>query len=149
MKFKIGDKVKVKAEDAKTIDAKIGDVGTVKVIDIGKRLCYGVEFDKPYFRYHSLNGRCKENHGYWCSENMLEAVKNKPIVIYNVGLKVIAKDHNTGKTGVAKCNPSDTFDFYTGVKLALERLTGEEKVKIKFDTIWASGARIDLNLMSL
>lgn len=132
MKFKIGDKVKVIATDAKAIGAKIGDVGTVKVIDIGKRLCYGVEFDKPYSYYHSLNGRCKENHGYWCNENMLEAVKNKPIVIYNVGLKVIAKDHNTGKTGVARCNPADEFDFRIGARLAFERLTGEEKVKVKF-----------------
>lgn len=44
--------------------------------------------------------------------------------------KVIAKDVSTGKTGVAKCSPEDTFDFYTGAKLAMERLLGaEEKVE--------------------
>lgn len=43
--------------------------------------------------------------------------------------KVIAKDLDSGKTGVAKCNPTDTFDFYTGAKLAFARLCGEDKPK--------------------
>lgn len=41
--------------------------------------------------------------------------------------KVIAKDLDSGKTGVAKCNPTDEFDFYTGAKLAFSRLCGEDK----------------------
>ena len=44
-------------------------------------------------------------------------------------MKVIAKDLDSGKTGKAKCSPSDTFDFYTGAKLALSRLCGEGKPK--------------------
>ena len=43
--------------------------------------------------------------------------------------KVVAKDVSTGKTGVAKCSPEDTFDFYTGAKLAMERLLGAEENK--------------------
>lgn len=38
--------------------------------------------------------------------------------------KVVAKDVSTGKTGVAKCSPEDIFDFYTGAKLAMNRLLG-------------------------
>ena len=132
MKFKIGDKVKVVRIDIGADSAEIGEFGTVKTIDNGRRLPYGVEFTKPNKHYHTLSGICKENHGYWCSEDMLEAVKNKPIVIYNVGLKVIAKDHNTGKTGVARCNPADEFDFRIGARLAFDRLTGAVKEKVKF-----------------
>lgn len=48
--------------------------------------------------------------------------------------KVIAKDVSTGKTGVAKCSPEDTFDFYTGAKLAMNRLLGvEEKMEEKME----------------
>ena len=41
--------------------------------------------------------------------------------------KVVAKDVSTGKTGVAKCSPEDIFDFYTGAKLAMNRLLGVEE----------------------
>lgn len=51
--------------------------------------------------------------------------KHPVINIYTEGRKVIAKDAETGKTGVAKCCPEDTFDFMTGAKLALERLSYE------------------------
>lgn len=60
--------------------------------------------------------------------------KTKPILIYRDGMKVIAEGKNTGKTGVARCNPAYEFDFYTGAKLAFERLTGEKKEKIKLGT---------------
>jgi hypothetical protein len=33
----------------------------------------------------------------------------------------------TGKKGVARCHPDDAFDFYSGAKLALERLKEAEK----------------------
>lgn len=66
------------------------------------------------------------------SDDMLEPVRSDRITIYRDGPKVIAEDKNTGRTGVARCNPADEFDFYTGAKLAFERLTGEEKKKVKF-----------------
>lgn len=43
--------------------------------------------------------------------------------------KVVAKDVSTGKTGVAKCSPEDTFDFYVGARLAMDRLLGVEENK--------------------
>lgn len=39
--------------------------------------------------------------------------------------KVIAKDLSSGKTGVAKCNPEDVFNFYTGAEIAMCRLARE------------------------
>lgn len=50
--------------------------------------------------------------------------KNECIVIYRKDMEVIALDKSTGKTGVAKCNPADKFDFMVGAKLAFDRLTG-------------------------
>lgn len=45
--------------------------------------------------------------------------------------KVVAKDVSTGRTGVAKCSPEDTFDFYIGARLAMDRLLEtEQKIEI-------------------
>ena len=49
-------------------------------------------------------------------------IGNKPIVIYRVGRTVVALNQNTDETGVAKCHPTDDFDFSVGAKLAFERL---------------------------
>jgi hypothetical protein len=48
------------------------------------------------------------------------------IVIYRKDNKVVALDKATGKEGVARCAPEDTFDFETGAKLAFKRLVGED-----------------------
>jgi hypothetical protein len=49
---------------------------------------------------------------------------NKHVTIDVGGNKVIARCN--GKTGVARCHPDDDFSFYTGAKLALERLEEAE-----------------------
>lgn len=48
------------------------------------------------------------------------------IVIYRKDNKVVAVDKATGKEGVARCAPDDTFNFETGAKLAFKRLVGED-----------------------
>ena len=139
MKFKIGDKVKVVSSEHAAKDAKAGDVGVIIAVNPASFLPYGVKFEVARPWYHSLGNRCENNHGYWCTESMLELAYKDSIIIYRDGRKVIAEDKNTGKKGVAKCNPSDEFNFYTGAKLALERLAGEKKEKIKLGTnmaIW-------------
>lgn len=45
---------------------------------------------------------------------------NKRVVIDTHENYVIARCGD--KEGVARCHPDDTFDFYTGAKIALERL---------------------------
>lgn len=57
------------------------------------------------------------------------------VSIFVRGNKVIARDNNTNKVGIAKCSPEDTFDFAVGATLALERLfnaTPEKKENKKF-----------------
>ena len=60
-------------------------------------------------------------------EMSLEPVEgNETIVVYRKDREVIALDKRTDKKAVAKCNPSDEFDFETGAKLAFERLFPKE-----------------------
>jgi hypothetical protein len=48
------------------------------------------------------------------------------IVIYRNDNKVVAVNKVTGKEGVARCAPDDTFNFETVAKLAFKRLVGED-----------------------
>lgn len=48
------------------------------------------------------------------------------IVIYRNDNKVVALDKSTGEKAEAKCNPADEFDFWTGAKLAFNRLMCED-----------------------
>jgi hypothetical protein len=52
---------------------------------------------------------------------------NDSIRIIVNGNQVIAIHMETGKKGAARCSPYDDFDFYTGAKIALERLEEAEK----------------------
>ena len=58
-------------------------------------------------------------------------IGNKPIVIYRVGRTVVALNQNTNETGVAKCHPTDDFDFSVGAKLAFERLLSNRNTEVR------------------
>ena len=66
---------------------------------------------------------------YNFSTDMIEPIENETIVIYRNGNEVVALNKLTGEVGVAKCSPEDKFEFYTGARLALERLI-EPKFKV-------------------
>lgn len=121
-KFKVGDRVKC-VDNGGWPKPIIGTYGIVKRIG---DITYSVEFDKN-ISGHSCMGTTKYGHGWNCSEDMLELAKNETIVIYRKGDEVIALDKTTGKTGVAKCGPNDTFDFATGARIAFERLLEDPK----------------------
>lgn len=113
MKFKVGQKYKVCGNVPET-----GNI--IKITEvIGCRACY-----------ETIKG---ENNGCSVFEtNSIFANELKPlnahcIVIYENGAETVALDKTTGKKAVAKCSPQDTYDFYTGAKLAFERLTGAEE----------------------
>ena len=48
--------------------------------------------------------------------------EQEKIIIYRDGQKVIALDKRTGEKAEARCNPSDTFDFNIGARIAFDRL---------------------------
>lgn len=54
--------------------------------------------------------------------------------LHKAKAELFGAKHSNGKTGVAKCNPADEFDFNTGAKLALERLINPEPEKPKYYT---------------
>lgn len=80
----------------------------------GGRISYTNEF-KCYERQNNLKSIT--------IDEFLGKSKNECIVIYREDKEVIALDKSTGKTAMAKCHPTDEFDFVVGAKLALDRLT--------------------------
>ena len=129
MKFKIGDRVRVKnCFDGINLKGKIGTV-----IRKGKRCDYGVEFDEPIELVgHSCDGMGKRGHCRYGYESELEPVCDKIIITSN-GKKTIAilyENNKVVKSAEANCSPNDEFDFISGARIAFERLM-EEKPKYR------------------
>ena len=128
-KFKIGDRVKaIKEYDGN--ENIVGKIGTVIIMFDHVRDQIGVEFDDTIgFGGHSCGGRGKDEHCWWCSDRILEPVRdNEKIVITTDGTTTTAKMYSGKsiiKTATAKCSPDDKFDFVTGAKIAFDRLTGK------------------------
>lgn len=119
-KFKVGDKVRINRNARKNsvprryigVEGEIVETGTWRLlVKVPKR-------DLPLV----------------VTEKAIDLIRPEKIIIYRNGAEVVAKNTATGKTGVAKCNPADEFDFNTGAKLAFERLTNPEPEKPKYYT---------------
>lgn len=115
-RFKVGDRVKITA-----FGKVFGKCGVIKCFE---GYDYGIEVD-DYFDGHTCCGHCKNGHGWWGDASSLELINDKTekIVIYRKDNEVVALDKSSGEKGIAKCSPDDEFDFMTGAKIALERLT--------------------------
>ena len=110
--YKVGDKVKIVRRhftfnESGKMDKWIGQIMTIREID---SIAARMKEDK------------NENAGRgWCwNYECLEPEESDQITINRYGNKVVAKMGK--KTGVARCNETDTFDLYTGVKIAVDRL---------------------------
>ena len=57
----------------------------------------------------------------------------KPILITRKGRVVTAENKNTGEKAIATCSPTDTFDFGTGVMIAVARLIAQSDKGITKD----------------
>ena len=125
-KFKVGDKVKV-LDGSKIANYTGGwslcgmqdDVGKIVTI---KEVC---DFSEGRIGY-----RMKEIICVWDERGLelVEAKDKETIVIYRDGNEVIAFNKKTKEKAVAKCNPSDEFDFKIGAGLAFDRLMHKFKV---------------------
>ena len=132
--FKIGDRVKcVKVCDGNRSAA--GKEG--RVIGVADARC-GVEFYErldPGHRTYSTGGKGKNGYcwNFPVEGGYLELVTEQKTPTSLVTIEVfdrttVAKLREGDKvirTGVARCNPSDTFDAYEGARLALDRLYGK------------------------
>lgn len=115
MSFKVGQRYKVTAcgNNAETgnvieITNVFGENVIYKTVKGINLLCSGFEKESPF-------AKC------------LIPLHNECIVIYRKGEETVALDKTTGKQAVARCSQQDEYDFYTGAKLAFERLTGTEE----------------------
>lgn len=119
-KFKVGDVVKPnkKADENYTIT-------TTSVV----REAIVTELRDYTMDIKIIKGSCSVGEVFTVEEKYFDLVrkaKQETIVIYRNDNKVVALDKTTGEKAEAKCNPADEFDFRTGVKLAFDRLMGED-----------------------
>lgn len=86
--------------------------------------------DSTRFFYEIVEGNKSLMHSNSFHRDSLFGMSLVParemIVIYRKDNKVVALDKATGKEGVARCAPDDTFNFETGAKLAFKRFVGED-----------------------
>ena len=136
MKYKIGDKVRVRD------DLRLEEV---------YKMDNGTDYDSVVFEMLKLKGKeatiltytdsnkylISEDGGCWnwTDEMFLGLAVSRPkIVITTDGKTTTAKMYKGKKllkAAESRCSPEDTFDFAVGAKLALERVTKKEpKFKI-------------------
>lgn len=124
MRFKVGDKVRVKKFKERPSTWNSGgkmDHLMGKVVKIERVAS-------------TVNGRyvvhdSKNDYDWRIEEDDLEPV-NETIVIYRKDREVIAVDKVTGDKAIARCNPADEYDFQIGAKLAFDRLMNGNKENI-------------------
>ena len=119
-KFNVGDKVRVRHTKVVTnlsLDGFIPEMNKY----IGKEFTIEEECGDGVYALKGLE--------YFCAEDWLEPAKLETIVIYRNGDKTVALDKTTGKKAETICSKEDAYDFYTGAKIAFERLVDDDKVK--------------------
>ena len=126
MKYKVGDKVKVRSWDSMAKQFRVDCEGDIKLSTntfVHKMRDYcGKILTITHVGVTSY--LTEGNAWHWTDEMFEPGVICNTVVIYTNGNKVIALDKATGKTGVAICSPEDEFDFFTGADLAYSRLRG-------------------------
>ena len=120
MRFKVGDIIEEKKSYCDYLPG--GRITKAKVISILDSNSHCI----PRIKIRVLGQADKENIGKTINVHpeFFDFVerKNETIVIYRKGNEVVALDKSKDKKAIAKCSPEDSFDFYTGAKLAFNRL---------------------------
>ena len=120
MKYKVGDKVKLKKEVKQWVGGRmLSFLGKTVTISKVNGCFYEFAEDKDNFA--------------WLESSVDCLVYNK-IVITTDGTETLARLYEGGKvvkSATAKCSPKDEFDFNIGARLAFDRLIGEEKASEK------------------
>ena len=126
MKYKIGDKVKVK--ENLVVDKEYGDNAFIEEMEKDKFITIK--------KYCGNQYKVEENEFTYTDEMLDGLATDYPeIYITTDGKTTTAIKTLNGKvvkTSTAKCCPEDEFNFDKGAKLALERLNTEEPEKPKF-----------------
>lgn len=117
-KFKNGDRVRTVRQNM-----PLYDLG-----EIGKVLRHRKVDDMYLVRFDDKDGILRES---WLCEGSIELLKEKhPVIVITTDGVTTTATKRLGKkvlgTAYSKCAPADTFDYDTGVGLALARLCGFE-----------------------
>lgn len=126
-KFKVGSRVRITA-DVLGVNVK-GATDTVmedKPETVSSDAGAYIKLDKPVY------DNCFDcmRKTIWVSNGKIELIDSPVIVITTDGKKITTATMRQGKkvlkTGYARCNDKDTFDFEEGARIAFERLQGRE-----------------------
>ena len=125
-KFKVGSRVRI-TDNVLYYGVK-GATGTIikdKPETVNPENGSYIWLDKPiYDRY--IDGK---RRWIWVNRDKIELINPPVIVITTDGKTTTATMRNSKKvlkTGYARCNDKDTFDFEEGARIAFERLQGRE-----------------------
>lgn len=130
MKYKVGDRVRiVKKWNKDTCESSAGgmDKWLGKVMTI-REFVGGFATMEVYRMVEDCHEHAGD--GFLWNDACIEGLANEKIVITTDGTETLARLYDgkkVVKSASAKCSPSDKFDFNTGVKIAVDRLLGENK----------------------
>lgn len=123
MKYKVGDKVRVKK------GLKGGNYYGGLYFGYGMEAFCGKEFVITRTR-SAIDIHLEDVYGWSFSEEMLEPVTNSKIVITTDGKETLARlyeGNKVVKSAKAICSDDDEFDFSKGAEIAFDRLAGRRK----------------------
>lgn len=132
MKYKVGDRVRVKSWEEMAERYGLDGAGAIDMrcgFPINMKEFCGKEYTirMKHLRSYHLFGA----DSWHFTDEMLDPVSTNrsditKVTIYREGNTVIAVDPRTKERAEARCSPEDTFDFAVGAKLALDRLLTAE-----------------------
>lgn len=125
MKYKVGDKVRVRK------DLRVGSAYDhwLVVSAMMKYRGMTVTIAAVGFNYYHIE---EDGAGWSWTDEMLEPICTEKIVITTDGVTTTARKYdgkNLIKEAKAICSKDDEFNFDVGAKLAMERLMAEDKAK--------------------
>lgn len=148
MKFKVGDRVRIKDLGGCAGDnITIGEIGTILDCCSGVN-DYCVEFDNYNIGRHSCSRRCREGYGWNCTEEMLEpayadggVVRDSKVAYDTNGVPLfeIPSSSMSIRVDISDINPIDLAHRLNELMMKAE----EKKMPTKFTFYVTEGTRID------
>lgn len=127
VKYKVGDKVRIKSDIDLAYSGKNKWRGKVMTIRAVNHTFLGGFYDMIEDAHEGLGG-----DGWAWMESMIDGVVcNKKLIVTTDGETTTAKlidGKQTIKTATAKCSKDDEFCFETGAQIAVDRLLGKRPI---------------------